>query len=357
MKPESVKLFFKEGASNKFYFASLEKKNDGFVVNFSYGRIGNSPQIGSKTNSPVPYEKAKKVFDQLVLSKTSKGYTEETGGTPFTNTVQEARDTGIRPQLLNEIDEDEVEKYLQDPNYAAQEKHDGKRRLLIRNSKETLGTNRKGLSVSISDGIINELQKTSEVTLDTEAFDEYVMVFDMLNHNREKDVRNSSYRRRYDLLKKWFAETKPGKSLRLVETAWTTEEKTALYKRLKKENAEGIVFKDVNSKYIAGRPNSGGTQLKFKFCATASCIVKDINPTKRSVSLMVRDGKNMIAVGSVTVYPNQEIPKPGSVVEVKYLYYFKGGSLFQPVLLGERDDIDNSDCVISQFKLKKEEQD
>lgn len=34
----------------------------------------------------------------------------------------------------------------------------------------------------------------------------------------------------------------------------------------------------------------------------------------------------------------------------------RNGSLFQPVLLCERDDIEKSACTISQLKLKKEEQ-
>lgn len=361
MKEESVKLFFREGSSNKFYFVSLQKKDNGFVVNFQYGRVGNAAQVGTKTDSPVPYDKARKVFDQLILSKTSKGYTEETGGTPFSNTSlngEEAKDTGVRPQLLNEVGEEEMKELdiLANPYYCAQEKFDGRRRLLIRNSKETVGTNRKGLVVAISDSIINELKKVTEITLDCEAFDDYVMVFDILNHPTEKDVRNSSYQRRYDLLKKLFAENfKSSKVLRLVETAWHTEEKKSLFNRLKKENAEGIVFKEVNAKYTAGRPSSGGSQLKFKFCATASCIVvKEVNSGKRSVSLQVLDGKNLVDVGNVTVYPNQVIPKAGAIVEVKYLYMMRDGSLIQPVLLGIRDDVETKECNLSQMKYKQE---
>jgi len=35
------------------------------------------------------------------------------------------------------------------------------------------------------------------------------------------------------------------------------------------------------------------------------------------------------------------------------LYYFAGGSLFQPVLLGPREDIDIEDCTLKQLKLKR----
>ena len=41
-----------------------------------------------------------------------------------------------------------------------------------------------------------------------------------------------------------------------------------------------------------------------------------------------------------------------AVVEVKYLYAFLGGSLFQPVCLGEREDTELTACVIGQLKYK-----
>jgi len=350
-KPESVNLSFQEGSSDKVYNASLQQEKGGWVVNFSYGRRGNALQSGTKTPTPIDYDKAKKVYDKLVAEKTGKGYTSEEGGVPFSSSVEETRDTGIRPQLLNEIDEADVEKFINDPAYCAQEKHDGRRRCLVKNEKEAYGTNRKGLTIIASDKIINALKDLiNDVELDSEDMGDHAMVFDVMFLN--SDLRNVDYKTRYKMLQGLLDGNK---ILRLVETAWTAEEKRKLYNRLKKENAEGIVFKKINAPYKAGRPNSGGDQLKNKFCATASCIVKEVNKTKRSVSLQVFEGKKLIDVGNVTVYPNQEIPKAGTVVEVKYLYYFKEGSLFQPVLLGERDDIDAKDCVIKQLKLKKEE--
>jgi hypothetical protein len=45
-------------------------------------------------------------------------------------------------------------------------------------------------------------------------------------------------------------------------------------------------------------------------------------------------------VGSVTIPPSHTVPAAGSIVEVRYLYAYEGGSLYQPVYLGIRDDID-----------------
>jgi len=45
---------------------------------------------------------------------------------------------------------------------------------------------------------------------------------------------------------------------------------------------EGVVFKRLDAPYTPGRPGSGGTQLKHKFCATLSAVVARVN-AQRSV--------------------------------------------------------------------------
>ncbi len=44
------------------------------------------------------------------------------------------------------------------------------------------------------------------------------------------------------------------------------------------------MFKEIDAPFSPGRPNSGGSQLKFKFVETASFIVVGINKA-RSVTL------------------------------------------------------------------------
>jgi bifunctional non-homologous end joining protein LigD len=119
-------------------------------------------------------------------------------------------------------------------------------------------------------------------------------------------------------------------------------------------NAEGAVFKLASAPYAAGRPSSGGPALKFKFTTTGSFIVAKHNEC-RSVALKLFRAKE--SCGNVTIPPNQPIPPVGAVVEVRYLYAFRGGSVYQPVYIGERDDIDASACVADQLKFKREESD
>jgi bifunctional non-homologous end joining protein LigD len=351
---KSADLYFREGNSDKVYTAQVKKQDKGYVVLFAYGRRGNSLTTGSKTPTPVVLDKALAVMAKLVHDKLAKGYKlqGEIKDNITLNVVSDVVDTGIRPQLLNECSEEDVEKYLTDDNWCAQEKEDGRRRMLIKRNGEIIATNRKGFVVGIDDDIIKSAQEIplKDYIIDGEDMGRLVWVFDMPSAI-------GGYKDRYEELVK---VTYSCKRLVAVETAWTTAEKRALFDQLKQDNAEGIVFKRTDAIYKPGRPASGGDQIKFKFCETATCIVTKANTIKRSISVAVFDDKGIqVDVGNVTVYPNQDVPTAGSIVEVKYLYYFEGGSLFQPVLQGKgdctRDDMEVADCLLSKLKLKREE--
>ena len=59
------------------------------------------------------------------------------------------------------------------------------------------------------------------------------------------------------------------------------------------------------------------------------------------------------SVGNVTIPPNHDIPEIGQVVEIRYLYVMRvGGSLYQPVYLGIRDDVGIADCTVEQQGIK-----
>lgn len=70
----SIHLEFVEGTSSKEYNASIQESKGGYVVNFSYGRIGGTLKEGTKTPSPVSYVEAQSIYDDLVASKQKKGY-------------------------------------------------------------------------------------------------------------------------------------------------------------------------------------------------------------------------------------------------------------------------------------------
>ncbi len=183
------------------------------------------------------------------------------------------------------------------------------------------------------------------VTVDGELIDSKLYAFDYL-------MTGIPYKERLKLLEANYGDYNM-KSIIVIYTAYTKEEKQKLFDELKARNAEGITFKDLRAMYTPGRPASGGTQLKFKFYETATCIVNTVNKTKRSVSLLLIDDHGFdIQVGNVTIYPNFAIPNPGALVEIKYLYAYKGGSLYQPIYKGPRTDIDRGECTTAQLKYK-----
>ena len=119
---EQMSLYFKDSRSDKEYHVQLLVDDDGHRVNFQYGRVGSTLQTGSKTQSPDDYDKAKKLYDKLVKAKMSKGYRPGEAGSLYQNTEFEANDSGLRPQLLNPIDDHELANLLNDDSFAMQEK-------------------------------------------------------------------------------------------------------------------------------------------------------------------------------------------------------------------------------------------
>ena len=118
--------------------------------------------------------------------------------------------------------------------------------------------------------------------------------------------------------------------------------------QLKADGKEGVVFKDLRASWTAGRPASGGTALKCKFWATCSCVVARVNAC-RSVEIAL-GGRS---VGNVTIPPNHDIPVIGQVVEIRYLNVTgAGGSLYQPIYLGVRDDVRAEECTMERQRIK-----
>jgi bifunctional non-homologous end joining protein LigD len=138
-----------------------------------------------------------------------------------------------------------------------------------------------------------------------------------------------------------------------VTSLMTGRTKRQYFNLLQKDNREGVVFKRLDAPHTTGRPASGGSQLKHKFYATASCLVVAINDKKRSVSLALSEGDTSVSAGNVTIPPNVAIPRVGAVLEIRYLHAFlQSGALYQPVYLHERRDVLPSECRTSQLKYR-----
>ena len=264
-------------------------------------------------------------------------------------TTNEQRVTGIVPQMLNPVNENEVQRLIADYRFWVQQKFDGKRTLIRNVAGEVTGINRKGLSIRLPEPVVAAVKMIKvSCIIDGESCGNVFHAFDLLEMN-SVELRKLSYSERLRQLENLLAKSTG--AIKWVETAKAQKEKSALLARLQSEEQEGVVFKRCDALYVPGRPASGGSQLKFKFYATASCIVVKIN-VKRRVALELRDGGKSIGVGNVTIPWNQEIQAKGAIIELKYLYAFPKGALFQPTYLGQRDDIEADACTTAQLKYK-----
>ncbi|MES2438566.1 MAG: WGR domain-containing protein [Verrucomicrobiota bacterium] len=347
----STSLHYREGSSDKVYQTAVEAKDDGYIVTFAYGRRGNTLTTGTKTDIPLPLATALKVYERLVASKVAKGYKpDHQPATNYQQTGDEGRDTGIRCQLLNPVEKSEVSRLLTGRTHCLQEKHDGRRLMVRKQGDEITGINRRGLIVAIPDTIRLAIEEIPfDVLIDGEAVGDTLHAFDLLEV-KGNDIRQRRYMDRFAGLIMVIPTNQP--ALRWVSTSIDPDDKVETYEELRQTNREGVVFKEVDAHYSPGRPNSGGTQLKYKFVESASFIVTARN-SKRSVTLGLFDGNELVGAGNVTIPPNHAVPASGEVVEIRYLYAFReSGSIYQPVYLGKRCDIPTAECTTDQLKYK-----
>ena len=346
----SARLFFRDGSSDKEYHASINEAEGGYTVTFAFGRRGSALTAGTKTTASVPLEKAQQIYDKLLAEKRAKGYTPDGSGALFALTENANRVSGLHPQLLNSIDESAARRHLDSDDWCLQEKFDGKRIMVSVAGGTVAGSNRKGLYVSMPQEISDALSGLPDCEIDGELLGEEYVIFDLLKLDGN-DLRPSPYRVRYEVLADLLGASL-GSYARVAETAWKAADKQALYQRIAAAGGEGVVFKKVNGVSVAGRPASGGSQVKCKFYASCTCLVTAQND-QRSIrlSLLAPAGKP-VNVGNVTIPPNKTLPPAGALVEIRYLYAYPGGSLYQPAYLGERDDLSPGACVLGQLKYK-----
>ena len=354
---KSVTLHCTQGGSDKVYQASIDDKDDGFMVNFAYGRRGSTLKAGSKTKAPVDFDKAKGIYNTLVNGKLAKGYY---GGAAdilgaqvqaqYQTDFQE-RDTGIYPQLLNPIEEAEANRLVTSALFWMQEKHDGQRMMVRKLGDKVDGINRKGLTRALPKAVEDHAKSIEgDFLIDGESIGDKLFAFDLLEMG-SVGTHGSSYASRLTLLEDLIVKDGP---IEVVKTARTAEEKAKMLADLRNANAEGAVFKDKTAYHEAGRPDTGGSQLKFKFYDTASVLVVAGREGKRSVGMEVIDNGLREFVGNVTIPPNKDVPQAGQIIEVRYLYAYRGGSIYQPTYLNVRDDIDENACTLRQLKFKRD---
>jgi bifunctional non-homologous end joining protein LigD len=366
-----VELFFQEGSSDKLYIASLVDDGGGkFSVLVEWGRRGSTLNKGSKAVG-TPRAKAERELAKVIGEKTKKGYQEISAavapaavappvgeGSASRVASTGRKRTGQAAQLLNAVEDHALEALFDDGAWLAQPKLDGTRILAHVGSDSLVITNRAGQHSSAPREILEVLADAPKGTVldgelvSTKSGTTY-WVFDLLQHGTA-DLRTKGYLDRYQELDALVDELRD--PVRLVPAAATPSDKRALYAKLRAARSEGIVFKRRDAPYTAGRPASGGAQLKYKFVKTCD-VVLTANAGNAYQMAVWHSGElreiGKVFAGTTNASRRQidELIASGErpVAIVEYLYATEDDNLFQPVFLGLRDDKEAEDCSLSQL--------
>jgi bifunctional non-homologous end joining protein LigD len=373
---KSIELFFQEGSSDKVYLASLLEDAGAYTVKVQWGRRGSALNQGNKAVK-VSLKAAEQMFDKLVREKTGKGYQAVTeavqpaavappeGQGSGSKVVGKRAKVGHAAQLLNSIEEHELDRFLRDDVYVAQQKLDGHRTIAHVGKDEIVPTNRAGQRTEVPGDILaglGDLPHGTVVDGEVVAHEKghLYWLFDVLQVG-DRDVTGLGYLERWALLEE---ELEPGLSgqVRVLPIAQGHAKKRALHDKLAKAHAEGIVFKDARAPYKPGRPASGGTQRKHKFVKTADVVL--VSNAGNAYQMAVLDGKRQVLVGKVFAGTTNESRKAIDALlgdgerptaEVRYLYATEDDQLFQPVFVRLRDDKTEKECLLSQLERTSRE--
>ena len=361
---KTIELFFQEGASDKVYNAEILEDGGRFTVAVAWGRRGATLNTGSKAVK-VSRADADKMFDKLVREKRGKGYEERTTEhqpaaiAPPEGTGSGSRVTGKRAkvghaaQLLTAIDdESELDTFLTDDSMLAQQKLDGIRVLVHVTEDGLVATQRDGKVTQLAGNALGGLAYLPHGTIiDGEILGNAYWLFDVLQLAGD-DVRDRGYRERWDILAN---ELEPALTdeVRVLQIATGKKQKRALHDKLRKANAEGLVFKDREAPYTSGRNT---TQRKFKFIKSADVMI--VENVGNAYRMCVWDGRALFDCGNVFAGTTNASRKDldarlarrdKPVAEVKYLYATKDHQLFQPVFVGVREDKLGNACLRDQL--------
>lgn len=352
---ESCRLFCTKDGADKEYQLRLIQVAEGFIVEYSNGRRGGSLKHGVKTAQPVDEATARAEYASVKKSKTKGGYTEDESGQAFVGTEMAGRITGFTPHLLTACEESKARQLIADPAYVVQIKHDGERRYAAFKAGQTIFANRQGLEVPAKEEFAAALRYLGakglgDFEFDCEDMGSHLVIFDILSVSGN-DLRSRGFTTRFqgaNVIKALLQNTEHEGVLQISEILSEVD-----LKALRLSNQEGVCIKRANAPYIAGRNED---QVKLKFWETATVRVSSPNATKRSVAIeMIEDSGNWVDVGNVTIPANvNTIPRTGDLIEVRYLYAYEGGSLFQPTFERVRGDLTPNDASTSQLKYKQQ---
>jgi ATP-dependent DNA ligase len=210
----------------------------------------------------------------------------------------------MKPMLAESIELHEIDRYVKDPSWVANQKLDGDR-----------------LLICITDGKIEVL-------------------------NREGEPRRNAVPRQI------HATWKP-QGIRVLPIATTVDEKRKLLRTVERISGEGLMFKRVDGLYRPGRRSRD--MVKAKFTTTCDAVVTAIGVDgHNNCHYSVFDGTQLREIGSCSLNGKPAVVI-GDVIELRYLYASDDDRLYQPRMLRVRRDKTPQSCTIDQLKYTNRE--
>lgn len=258
--------------------------------------------------------------------------------------------------LPTDIEERELDGFLENDNYCLQKKEDGVHVLASHTADGRIDVrNRRGELHRIPPALERVLRQVPrETMLDGEKLHEGgLVVFDML-YGAGEDLRGFPYTGRLARAAELCLEVN-SPLLRVVETALTPPAKRALADRLRAERAEGLILKDLRAPYRPGRTAWGWTMRRLKFLKSLTAIVqRPATGTKAHFEMFLIDQGKVVSIGTVSAqqFYDRLIPGQSVIAEVSYLYATPGNRVVQPRLKRPnpfRTDKAPEDCTIDQL--------
>lgn len=366
-----ISLFYRDievgGKSDKQYDIQLVHISErGHLVNFQYGRRGGTMQTGTKTPEPVSFDEAGAIFDRLIQEKAAKGYSAAAeyaaaGPTvlqPQLPAIQDKLRTRCPVELLEEIQLDQVKRFVASTDYWMQVKVDGHRRQIEKLEPGNYASyNKKGrLVTTLPAEVVHDLERIAAKSflVDGELIGNSYVAYDCFAVDG-KSLIELPYAKRMEALDKLFAPRGANSVCITRVVTWrTVKEKINGMDIAMANRCEGVVFKRVNAPYRSGE---SGQHMKFKFVKSASCKVTEVGHKGKDnavLALLDRAGK-WVEVAHVSTIGKGKIAV-GDIVEVMFLYVTEGHRLYQPRIKEVRDDVVDRDCSIArQLKGKYKE--
>jgi bifunctional non-homologous end joining protein LigD len=258
--------------------------------------------------------------------------------------------------LADSIEPTSLPQYVANDRFAFQQKVDGER-VLIRVTPEgaVIPLDRRGepKAKGLPSGVRKALGSLTEGPwlLDGELLGDELWLFDIALAG-DLILSTSSYRYRHSVLQALMLSWRP-KSVRFLPTAWTPEDKVALVRAVLEAGGEGIIVRDTEGRYMAGR--RAPVLLKAKFVKTMDVVVTGRGcDGKDNLSIAVYDQGRLVDLGTVTAMAGDgPTLQPGQVCEVRYLYANlspEGPRLVQVTLPKLRTDKVPHECTLDQAK-------